>query len=427
MPFVTTGLDRLVESRPPLPGRGRAALLCNATTISSRGVPTAEAAAGCPGLRLERIFTPQHGFAAEKQDNMIPSSDGVHARLRVPLISLYGEQREPDPAAFDGLDALIIDLQDVGTRVYTFLVTALFTIRGALARGVPVIVLDRPNPIGGAVDGPVLEEGFRSFVGTADTPLRHGLTAAEYLLYGSWRMGLIAEEAARRVAAGARRAAREGPDGAGKSEPRVGEAPLSILPLAGWRRDMYFDATGLLWTMPSPNMPALETAIVYPGQVLLEGTNLSEGRGTTRPFEIFGAPFVDPPDVLSRLGGTAGCSPLAGALLREVAFEPMFQKHADRTCRGFHIHVVDRPAYAPVRFTVSLLAAIRRAHGDAFAWREPPYEYEWERMPIDLLCGTDRVRRAIDGGADCAEIAASWEEPLRAYRERVGPLLLYDD
>lgn len=412
MASVQTGLDRFVARPPALPGRGRLALLCNATTISAQGLPTAEAIAACPGVHLTRIFTPQHGFAAEKQDNMIASSDGVHGRLRVPLVSLYGEKREPEASAFEDIDALAVDLQDVGTRVYTFLVTALFTLRAALARGLPVFLLDRPNPIGAAIEGPALEERFHSFVGIVDAPLRHGLSAAEFILYGAWRLGLISEASARRIAAGA----------GGEIAPR--DEPLVVLPLAGWRREMYYDETGLLWTMPSPNMPSIETAVVYPGQVILEGTNLSEGRGTTRPFEICGAPYLDPEAVASALARGAA-EALAGALLREVAFEPMFQKHADRTCRGFHLHVLDRRAFAPVRFTVALLAAIRRVHGDAFAWREPPYEYEWERMPVDLICGTDRVRRAIDTGASEAEISAGWREEVTAYRERIAPLLIY--
>ena len=390
------GIDRVVRDGLPLPGRGRAGVLCNATTVTAGWVPTAEALARVTGLRLERIFSPQHGFAAEKQDNMIASVDGVHPRLGVPIVSLYGARRVPEPAALDGLDALIVDLPDVGTRVYTFLVTALLVLRACAARGLPVIVLDRPNPIGGAVEGPVLEDPFHSFVGIIDVPLRHGLTAAEFLAYGAARLGLP-----------------------------VGDAGLRVIAMEDWRRGCYHDATGLPWTAPSPNMPALETAIVYPGQVMLEGTNLSEGRGTTRPFEIFGAPFLDPSRVEAALRDDPDL--LAGAHLREVAFEPTFQKHAGRLARGFQIHVTNRARFRPVATTVALLCALRRVHRDAFAWCEPPYEYETERLPIDLICGTDRIRRAIDAGRPAREITGAWDGELAAFRERARGGLLYED
>ena len=396
MARTVLGIDRVVRDGLPLPGRGRAGVLCNATTVTAAWVPTAEALSRVPGLRLERIFSPQHGFAAEKQDNMIASADGVHARLGVPIVSLYGARREPEPAALDGLDALIVDLPDVGTRVYTFLVTALLVLRACIARGLPVIVLDRPNPIGGAIEGPVLEPAFGSFVGLADVPLRHGLTAAEFLAYGAAPLGLPADN--------------EG---------------LRVIAMENWRRSSYYDDTGLPWTMPSPNLPALETAILYPGQVMLEGTNVSEGRGTTRPFEIFGAPFIDPPCLEAALRDDDAL--LAGAHLREVAFEPTFQKHAGHLARGFQIHVTDRARFRPVAATLALLCALRRVHGDAFAWREPPYEYETKRMPIDLICGTDRVRLAIDAGRSAREIVGTWDEGLAAFRQRARRWMIYGD
>jgi uncharacterized protein YbbC (DUF1343 family) len=396
MARIVLGIDRALRDGLVLPGRGRAGVLCNATTITSDWVPTAEALARVPGLRLERVFSPQHGFAAEKQDNMVQSVDGVHPRLGVPIVSLYGARREPDPAALEGLDVLIIDLPDVGTRVYTFLVTALIVLRACAARGLPAIVLDRPNPIGGAIEGPVLEDAYCSFVGMVDVPLRHGLTAGEFCAYGCSRLGLPA-----------------GTDG------------LRVVAMENWRRSRYHDESGLPWIMPSPNMPALDTAIVYPGQVMLEGTNLSEGRGTTRPFEIFGAPFIDPPRVQEALRDESEL--LAGTHLREVAFEPVFQKHAGRLVRGFQIHVTDRRRYRPVAATTAILCAIRRTHGESLAWREPPYEYEPERMPIDLIGGTDRVRVAIDAGVPAREIVESWGDELAAFRERVRPWAIYSD
>jgi uncharacterized protein YbbC (DUF1343 family) len=414
---VLTGLDRLVREGFAVatghgapPGQGRVALLCNATTLTADGVPTADAIERAPGLRLVKILSPQHGFAAEKQDNMIASRDGRHPRLGVPITSLYGERREPAPEALDDIDALVIDLQDVGTRVYTFLITALLAMRAAFGRGVPVVVLDRPNPIGSAIEGPVLEADYHSFVGMIDVPLRHGLTPGEYCLYGAWRLGLLDESEAARVARGAR------------------DARLTVVALRGWARTRYYDETGLLWTMPSPNMPALETALVYPGQIVLEGTLLSEGRGTTRPFEICGAPFLDPDRVRAEIGRHIDADAhgaLDGLMLREVAYEPTFHKYAGQCVRGFQLHVLARDRFRPVHFTTALLCAVRAAHPGDFAWREPPYEYEHERLPVDLIYGTDRVRRMIDAGCELREITRAWADELARYRERVAPFLLY--
>ncbi len=462
MATVATGLDRVARSGLRLPGRGRVAVLCNATTVSGAWVPTVDALLAVPGLAVDRILSPQHGFAAEKQDNMVESPDGVHPRLGIPIHSLYHDVRAPRPEIFAGLDAVLVDLQDVGTRVYTFATTALLTIEGAHRAGVPVIVLDRPNPIGGAVEGPVLEERFRSFVGHVDVPLRHGLTLGELCLYGAWRAGVLDDGAVRALAGDRGRAStrdlagdrgrartRTLPGARGPASARGAEeidlGPVRVVPLEGWRRSQYLDETGLPWTVPSPNLPALESAVVYPGQVALEGTNLSEGRGTTRPFEIFGAPYVDPAAVAAELarGGAAGAlttesrpggvvfgpddTALAGVVLREIHYEPTFHKYAGQLVRGFHLHVTDRCRYRPVQAFVTMLDAIRRAHPAAFAWREPPYEYERDRPAIDLIFGTDRVRAALESGARPDEIAASWETDVAAYNERVRPFYLYGE
>jgi uncharacterized protein YbbC (DUF1343 family) len=279
-------------------------------------------------------------------------------------------------------------------------------------------VLDRPNPIGGDVEGPILEQDFRSFVGIVDVPLRHGLSAAEFCLYGAWRLGLLNENEAAQTAARSRQGATDG-------------GWLRIVPLGGWNRALYYDDTGLPWTMPSPNMPTLDTAIVYPGQVALEGTNLSEGRGTTRPFELFGAPYLEPQRLLQTLSSPeragSGASPLDGALLREVCFEPTFHKHAGQLVRGHQIHVLDRRRFRPVLLTTAIICATHALHGNAFAWREPPYEYETDHLPIDLIYGTDQVRQAIETGASAMQIGRQWEEGVAAFRRRTKPILLYGD
>ena len=412
------GIDRLLKRPIALPGKARACVLCNANTVTAQWVPTVQALRSLSGLRLERIFSPQHGFSAEKQDNMVTSANTVHPTFGLPVISLYGDRREPSAEELNDLDVLIIDLQDVGTRVYTFLVTALLTMKRAAASGLPVVVLDRPNPIGGQVEGPVLDDAFRSFVGVLDVPLRHGLTAAEFCLYGAWRLGLLDESAGARLAASTRKGA-------------AGDGWLRIVAVENWRRRLFYDETGLPWTMPSPNMPTLDSALVYPGQVAIEGTNLSEGRGTTRPFELFGAPYLVPQkildDIMTTVDPKTGISPLDGALLREVHFEPTFHKHAGELVHGYQIHVTDRQRFRPVLLTTAILCATYRTHRDAFAWRQPPYEYEANLLPIDLICGTDRVRKAIEAGTSAIEIAKEWEGAVAAFRERVKPFRLYGD
>ncbi|MBD3236946.1 MAG: DUF1343 domain-containing protein, partial [Candidatus Eisenbacteria bacterium] len=290
---MLTGLDRAARDGLRLPGRGRVAVLCNATTVSADWVPTIEQLRALPGVEVMRILSPQHGFSAEKQDNMCESAGGVDPRSGVPIVSLYADVRQPNEGALSGIDALLIDVQDIGTRVYTFLTTAVYCLRAAARRGLPTIVLDRPNPIGDRVEGPLLDPRWTSFVGACAVPLRHGLTAGEMCRFAALG-GLLP------AVAGSTAGAPPGGDPAGDGSPPAsrrtaddsipgGLEAVEVVALEGWRREQYYDATGLPWTMPSPNMPTLETAVVYPGMVALEGTILSEGRGTTRPFELWGA------------------------------------------------------------------------------------------------------------------------------------------
>ncbi len=390
---VRTGLDVIVRDGLRLPREGRVALLCNGATVDAhlRGAPRILQAGEARGVRLVRLFSPQHGFAGEKQDNMVESGDGLHPGTGLPIFSLYGRVREPEPSMLEGLDAVLIDLPDVGTRVYTFLSTALLTLRAASRAGLPVIVLDRPNPISGdTIEGPVLEPSFESFVGMIPVPLRHGLTGGEFCRFGSHILGL--------------------------------DLDLRVIPVEGWHRSLYHDETDLPWVLPSPNLPTLESAVVYPGQVMLEGTTLSEGRGTTRPFEMWGAPRLDCAAIAREIERDFG---MHGFALREVAFEPTFQKFARETVRGFQIHVGDRRRYRPVRTTVAILRAVRNVHPDRILWRDPPYEYETVKLPIDLIAGTDRLRHDIDAKRDLADIEASWSEGLARFREESAPFLLY--
>jgi uncharacterized protein YbbC (DUF1343 family) len=339
---------------------------------------------------LGAIFGPQHGFLSDLQDNMIESPHGQDARRDVPIFSLYSETREPTPEMLDLIDVLVIDLQDVGARIYTFIYTMANCLRAAARQGLPVIVCDRPNPIGGGqVEGPTLEPGYESFVGQFRMPMRHGMTVAELARLFNEHHGIGAE--------------------------------LEIIPMEGWSREMYWDATDVPWIMPSPNMPTLDTAMVYPGTVLLEGTMLSEGRGTTRPFELAGAPWLDSELLTARLNALG----LRGVHFRASSFEPTFQKHARIPCGGCQIHVTDREAFEPVTAGVGVIRECFGSAPDRFAWRDPPYEYEHEKMPIDILAGSPALRQQIEQQVPLDEIAESWGAGVAEFEEVRRPYLLY--
>lgn len=385
---VTLGCERLLESG--LLDGARVGLVANPASVDRGYRHVAERIAASPGTTLAALFGPQHGFHADVQDNMVETAHARHPRLGVPVYSLYSDAREPAAAMLDGLDLLVIDLQDVGTRVYTFVYTMANCLRAASRQGVRVIVCDRPNPIGGeAVEGPVLDPAFASFVGQFPIPLRHGMTIGELARLFNEEYGIGAE--------------------------------LEVCRLRGWRRAHYQDEAGAPWVMPSPNLPTLDSALVYPGMVLLEGTALSEGRGTTRPFELAGAPGIDPDALAAGLNAMR----LPGAYFRPAVFEPTFQKHAGRACGGCQVHVTDRRAFRPVLTATALLRACRAAAPDVCGWRQPPYEYEYERMPIDILSGSEGLRRALDAGLEAADIAAGWERGLAAFEPVRRRYLLY--
>ena len=303
-------------------------------------------------LQLVSLFGPQHGFTGTTQDNMIEWQGYRHPTLQIPVHSLYGDRREPTADMLKGVDVLFVDLQDVGSRYYTFIWTLYLCMRACSAQGVPMVVHDRPNPLGGIeIEGDALDPDYRSFVGLHPIPVRHGKTIAE--LAGQFR-----EEA-------------------------FPECDLTVLPMSGWRREMYFDHTGLPWVMPSPNMPTLDTAMVYPGMCLLEGTNLSEGRGTTRPFELFGAPWIDSGQFAAALREQG----LPGVRFREADFAPTFQKHAGELCHGLQLHVTDRSTFRPLETGLEIIRVGREHWPEQFEWKPPPYEYETEKLPIEILLG----------------------------------------
>jgi uncharacterized protein YbbC (DUF1343 family) len=349
-----------------------------------------------PG-QLKAIFSPQHGLWCEEQANMIESAHSRYKPLDVPVFSLYSQTRQPTLEMLNGLDCFVIDLQDVGTRVYTFAWTIQNCLRACATASIPVCILDRPNPIGGTIaEGPILQPGYESFVGGASIPLRHGLT-----------LGELAQLL--------------------NAEQQIG-ASLDVIPMAGWRRDMLFEETGRTWVAPSPNMPRTTTAMLYPGQVLLEGTNLSEGRGTTTPFEVIGAPFIDPHALAAELA----TADLPGLAIRPTRFVPMFDKFHGQRCGGVALHVTEPAAVRSVPSTIQILAAIKRLYPSDFAWLPPPYEYECEKMPIDILFGSSRLREAFESESGLSNFNgpnATIKELVQldeaAWWRRVSPYLLY--
>jgi uncharacterized protein YbbC (DUF1343 family) len=377
MRSVQTGLERFLESPPKWVSGKRLGLLSNPASVNRRFCHARELIHQQIPAKLTALYSPQHGFFGAKQDNMVESEDTIDPVLQLPVFSLYSRTRAPNNEMFEPIDILLIDLQDAGTRVYTFIYTMSYCLEAAKRFSKKVLVLDRPNPISGAeTEGNLVAPDCNSFVGRYPIPMRHGLTLGELALLFNKHFGI--------------------------------ECDLEVVPMKNWARAMYFQDTGLPWIPPSPNLPTPATARVYPGQVLWEGTNISEGRGTAQPFEIFGAPFVDVQQILSMLGGPD----VGGALLRETAFEPTSNKWKNQLCYGFQIHVIDPRQYKPYMTTLKLLQAAIQCHKSGFQWKPPPYEYEFERRPIDLIIGDKQIRRRMEQNESIDEISASWQAEL---------------
>ena len=389
-PCVTIGLENLTHGfQSTLKGR-RLGLLANPASVDSHFSHAVRILADLFPGRLTTLFSPQHGFYAEKQDNMIESPHGREPELGIPIYSLYSHTRIPTTQMFENIDTLVVDIQDVGTRVYTFIYTISYCMEMAAETGKSVVVLDRPNPIGGTrMEGNVLKPESASFVGRFPIPMRHGMTVGEICRFFN-------------------------------RECRIG-CDLTVVPMSGWQRDMYWDDTGRTWIPPSPNLPTPLSCMVYPGQVIFEGTNISEGRGTTLPFECFGAPFMD----------TAAMAPIlnrevAGACFRRVCFQPTSGKWRNQACNGFQIHVTDRTVFEP--YTASLLALqlIIAHHPDAFEFKPPPYEYEYERLPMDLILGDPVLRTELCTMTDIREIKDRWQPELETFKTVSRTCYLYD-
>jgi len=386
---VKLGLEKLLEDYLSVRG-ARVGLICNQASVDHGYRHAADLLHEHAEINVRALFGPQHGIRGDVQDNMIETGHSLDRKTGLPVHSLYSETREPTDEMLKDVDVLVFDMQDVGCRIYTFVYTLANCMRAARRLGKKVIVCDRPNPIGGTdIEGSRLDPAYASFVGQFPIPLRHGMTIGELAR-------LFNEEF------------------------RIG-ADLDVTPMEGWSRAMYFDATGVPWVLPSPNIPTLDSAIVYPGTVLFEGTNVSEGRGTTRPFELLGAPWVDAEPFAAGLNALG----LPGVRFRPAVFEPTFHKHAQTRCGGCQIHVLDRAVFRPVETGVALLVAFRANNPDRFRWRDPPYEYEHEKLPIDILAGSAALREQIEAGMPARQIAQSWEEPVAGFRRTREGFLLY--
>ncbi len=389
--LMKLGLEILLGSKLDLLQHLRVGLIVNPASVNSHFEHAADLFHQHPRIEVTALFGPQHGIRGETQDNMIEWQTFRDERTSLPAYSLYGETRKPTPKMLADVDVLVFDIQDVGTRVYTFISTMALAMEAARECGKRFIVLDRPNPINGVqIEGNILEPEFQSFVGMFPIPMRHGMTIGELALMFNREFGIGCE--------------------------------LEVAKMEGWQRAMWFEETGLPWVMPSPNMPTIDSAVVYPGSVMFEGTNISEGRGTTRPFEIIGAPFIDPSALIAELMKDQ----LPGVVFRPVHFQPTFHKFARELCRGIQIHVTDRDSFKPVITGVATISAIRRLYPGHFEWQQPPYEYVYDKLPFDVINGSARLREQIESGVSVSEIEDSWRHGLSDFATRRAGYLLYD-
>lgn len=387
---VTLGLEKLLEQRVELLRGSRVGLICNQASVNHKYHHAADLFYQNTAADLRALFGPQHGIRGDLQDNMIESDHAIDRKTGLPIYSLYSETREPTEAMLRDIDVLVFDMQDVGCRIYTFVYTMANCMRAARKLGKRVIVCDRPNPINGnAVAGNILEPEFGSFVGQFSIPTRHGMTPGELAQLFNQHFNIGCE--------------------------------LEVIPMDGWHRSLWLDETDAPWVLPSPNMPTVQTATVFPGTVHFEGTQMSEGRGTTKPFELIGAPYIDPEDYADQLNGLG----LTGVYFRACMFQPTFQKHGGVTCGGVQIHVTDRETFEPVSAGLAMVKIAFDTYRDEFRWKEPPYEYVYDKNPFDVICGTDKIRKAFEEGADLEGIVKSWQDPLQEFLEMREQYLLY--
>jgi uncharacterized protein YbbC (DUF1343 family) len=387
---VKLGLEKVLDEQAHLLKNLRVGLICNQATVDHRFRHAADLFFENANINLTALFGPQHGIRGDVQDNMIETSHTIDRKTGLPVYSLYSETREPSAEMLENVDALVFDLQDVGCRVYTFVYTMANAMKACAKFGKKMFVLDRPNPINGIeVEGSLLEKGHESFVGMFPIPMRHGLTSGELARLFNSEFSINCE--------------------------------LEVVAMDEWSREDFYDETDAPWVMPSPNMPTVETTVVFPATVYFEGTQVSEGRGTTRPFEIVGAPFINSDDYAEALNSLE----LPGVTFRAVEFLPTFQKHADTGCGGVFIHVLDREAFKPVITGAAMVKTCFDLYGSEFKWKNPPYEYVFDRNPFDVIAGTTKLRESFERGAGLDEIESSWREDEKSFRALREKYFLY--
>ncbi len=387
---IKLGVERLLTEKIDLLRGARVGLVCNQASVDHGLRHVADLLHQHPDIRLTTLFGPQHGIRGDVQDNMIETAHAADRETGLPIYSLYSETREPTEEMLRDVDIIVVDLQGVGCRIYTFVYTMANCMRAAKKFGKKVIACDRPNPIGGIqVAGNLLDPAFTSFVGQFPIPTRSGMTDVELGRLFNAEFGI--------------------------------DCDFEAVPMSGWSRELWYDDTDGPWVLPSPNMPTIDAATVFPGTVHLEGTQMSEGRGTTRPFELVGAPYINAEDFAAALSSLG----LPGVYFRSCVFVPTFQKHGGQPCGGVQIHVLDRQTFEPVITGIAILKTAFDMYREHFRWKDPPYEYEYDRNPFDLIAGTSAVREAIERGDSLEQIESSWRRPLKEFMAIREKFLLY--
>ncbi len=387
---VKLGLEKILDEQINLLKGKRIGLVCNPASVNHQYQHAADLFYENKQINLTTLFGPQHGIRGDVQDNMIETSHIIDSHTEIPIYSLYSETRQPTEQMLSGIDALVFDLQDVGCRVYTFIYTMANCMRACAEYGKKMFILDRPNPINGInIEGNLLEAGHESFVGMYPIPMRHGMTVGELAKLFNKDFELHCD--------------------------------LEVITMDNWEREDFYDETDAPWVIPSPNMPTVDTAIVFPATVFFEGTQVSEGRGTTRPFETVGASYINAielADVLTSLE-------LSGVIFRPINFLPTFQKFSNESCGGVFLHIIDRELFEPVITGLAITKIIYELYPDSFKWKIPPYEYVYDRNPFDVIAGTTTIRESIEQGKSVNEIKNSWQTDIKEFNNTRMKYLLY--
>ncbi len=387
---IKLGIEKVLEKPRNYFNSAKVGLICNQASVNHRFQHIADLFFENPEINLTTLFGPQHGIRGDVQDNMVETSHSTDEKTGLPIYSLYSETREPTEEMLKDVDILVFDLQDIGGRVYTFIYTMANAMKACAKSGRKFIVCDRPNPINGIdIEGSLLEQGHESFVGMFPIPMRHGLTVGELADYFNREYEINCD--------------------------------LEVVGLEGWKRELYLDETDSPWVIPSPNMPTVETAVVFPGTVYFEGTQVSEGRGTTRPFEFIGAPYIKEFEFAEQMASIG----LEGVIFRPTNFIPTFQKHSGKPCGGVFVHVTDRNKFKPVLTGIAMVKVLLEMYPDEFKWKLPPYEYEFERNPFDVIAGNVELREALESKKSVSEIKKSWNDDEEFFKDQREKYLMY--